>query len=82
MYGGKIIDICEEDWSQGVADASNQIQPREYLELTHTPHDPSLIYVFVDGAEFSDWHYDPVLNRVMFDVIPPEESLVEIAYYY
>ena len=40
------------------------------------------IYVFVDGYEFFDWRYDPVENRVYFDVVPGEESLVEIAYYY
>ena len=81
-FNGNIIDICTEDWSQGVADASNQITPKEYLDLTHVPHDVNNIYVFVDGAEFSDWTYDPALNRVVFTVIPPENSLVEIAYYY
>ena len=81
-FNGHIIDICTEDWSQGVADASNQITPKEYLDLTHIPHDVNNIYVFVDGAEFSDWTYDPALNRVVFSVIPPENSLVEIAYYY
>ena len=81
-FNGNIIDICTEDWSQGVADASNQITPKEYLDLTYVPHDANNIYVFVDGVEFSDWTYDPALNRVVFSVIPPENSLVEIAYYY
>jgi len=81
-FNGHIIDICTDDWSQGVADASNQITPKEYLDLTYIPHDTNNIYVFVDGVEFSDWTYDPVLNRVVFTVIPPENSLVEIAYYY
>jgi len=81
-FNGHIIDICSEDWSQGVADASNQITPREYLDLTHVPHDENDIYVFVDGVEYPDWTYDPALNRVVFTVIPPENSLVEIAYYY
>ena len=81
-FNGHIIDICTDDWSQGVADASNQITPKEYLDLTHVPHDVNNIYVFVDGVEFSDWTYDPALNRVVFSVIPPENSLVEIAYYY
>ena len=81
-YNGNIIDICSDDWSQGVADASSQIQPREFLELTHVPNDPNDIYVFVDGVEFSHWTYDATNNRVVFTILPPENSLVEIAYYY
>ena len=81
-YNGQIVDICSDDWSQGVADASNQIQLREFLELTHIPSDSNHIYVFVDGVEYHDWHYDATSNKVVFDVIPREESLVEIAYYY
>lgn len=81
-YSGQLLDICSEDWSQGVADASNQIQLREWYELTNKPLNDQEIYVFVDGYEFFDWHYDPVENRVYFDVVPGEESLVEIAYYY
>lgn len=82
LFSGHIIDICSEDWSQGVADASEQVQLREYLELTHIPYNPGNIYVFIDGVEFHDWTYDAALNRVVFSVIPPENSLVEIAYYY
>jgi len=82
MFNGHVIDICTDDWSQGVADASEQIQPREFLELTHVPYDPQDIYVFVDGVEFHDWVYEESTNRVVFSVIPPEGSLTEIAYYY
>lgn len=82
MFNGQVIDICTEDWSQGVADASTQIQLREYLDLSHVPLDPQHIYVFVDGLEYHDWSYDASLNRVVFSVTPPENSLVEIAYYY
>lgn len=82
IYGGQIIDICSDDWSQGVADASSQIQPREYLDLTYVPSNSNHIYVFVDGIEFYNWTYDATNNRVVFSVLPPENSLVEIAYYY
>ena len=81
-YAGQLLDICSEDWSQGVADASNQIQLREWYELTNKPLNEQEIYVFVDGAEFFDWHYNSDESRVYFDVVPGEESLVEIAYYY
>ena len=81
-YSGQLLDICSEDWSQGVTDASSQIQLREWYDLTNKPLNEQEIYVFVDGIEFFDWHYDAVENRVYFDVIPDEESLVEIACYY
>ena len=48
-FGGTIVDICDEDWTAGVADASNQIEPRESLELTHTPDPVSAIRVFING---------------------------------
>ena len=82
LYGGQTLDICSENWSQGVADASNQIQLREWLDLSKVPANKDEIYVFVDGLEYVDWHYNSDENRVYFDLVPGEETLVEIAYYY
>jgi len=82
MYGGQVLDICSEDWSQGVADAANQVQPYEYYNLSRTPLNGEQIYVFVDGQPFHDFFYKEAENRVYFDVIPDEQALVEIAYYY
>ena len=81
-YNGQVIDICTDDWSAGVADATAQVSPYEYLELTEVPLDPTSIVVFVDGSIYNFWHYSPSNNRVYFDVIPQENSLIEIAYYY
>jgi len=82
MYGGQVLDICSEDWSQGVADAASQIQPHEYYDLSRVPLNGEQIYIFVDGQPFYDFYYKEAENRVYFDVIPSELSLVEIAYYY
>lgn len=82
IYGGQVIDICSEDWSQGVADASSQIQLNEHWDLTYTPINENGIYIFVDGQPFYDFYYKSDENRVYFDSIPDERSLVEIAYYY
>lgn len=82
MYNGQIIDICSEDWSHGVADASNQIQLYEYYNLSRAPLNKDQIYVFVDGQAFYDFHYVESENRIYFDTIPYEKALVEIAYYY
>jgi hypothetical protein len=81
-FNGQIIDICSEDWSSGVADASQQINPHEYWDLVKTPLYNDRIYVFVDGIPNSDWYYEPAENRIYFTTIPHGNALVEIAYYY
>lgn len=82
LYNGQSLDICSENWAQGVADASNQIQLKEWLDLSKIPANKDEIYVFVDGLEYVAWHYNSDENRVYFDLVPDEETLVEIAYYY
>jgi len=77
--GGVVIDICSDDWSTGVQDASAQVEPHEEWPLTYVPIEDSLI-VFVGFTEFTDWTYNSATNSVEFDVIPPEGSLVEIGY--
>ena len=81
-FSGNIIDICSEDWSAGVGDASTQIVPYEFIDLTHTPLDPNWIFVYVEGVRNSDWYYDPAENRVYFTVIPDANLLVEVVYNY
>ena len=81
-FGGQVIDICSEDWTAGVQDASTQIEPYEYWDLTYTPLDQNFIFVFVNGMVYNDWHYEPSENRIYFDVLPDGNSLVEITYNY
>ena len=81
-FGGQVIDICTEDWSAGVTDASEQVTPYEWYDLTEIPLDSDYIFVFINGALNYDWHYVEAENRVYFDIIPPANSLVEIAYNY
>lgn len=82
FFSGQVIDICSEDWSAGVNDASEQVTPYEWYDLTHTPLDSNYIFVFVNGELYGDWHHVDAENRVYFDIIPPANSLVEIAYNY
>ncbi|HBQ58174.1 MAG TPA: hypothetical protein DD671_00705 [Balneolaceae bacterium] len=81
-FGGVVIDICSEDWTQGVAQASQQLQLVEEIKLDHVPVSDQHIEDFVDGAVWPDWIFDSVTNVVTFTVIPPEESLIEVVYNY
>ena len=80
-FSGVIVDICAEDWSPGVADASNQLEPHEDWELTHEPIEDS-IRVFINQQLDWNWHYDTTSQKVYFDVIPPANAWVEIGYRY
>ena len=82
LYNGQVIDICSSDWSAGVADASNQVAPYEYYDLSHVPLNSDYIFVFVDGVIFEKWRYESAENRIYFEEIPPENTLVEISYNY
>jgi len=76
---GIVIDICSEDWSAGVEDASTQIIPHEEWTLSRIPV-ASTIKVFVDGIVWEDWTWDEPTNTVYFDVVPDGGALVEIGY--
>ena len=80
-FGGVIVDICSEDWSAGVTDASVQVDPHETWPLTYIPIDTT-IRVFIDGslAPSTDWTYNPSTNSVDFVIIPGGGKLVEIGY--
>lgn len=78
-FAGTIVDICSDDWSPGVTDASNQVDPYEEWTLSHVPY-PDSIRVFIDTQLNADWTYDAATNTVQFTVLPPAGSLVEIGY--
>ena len=82
FFGGVTVDICSEDWSAGVADASSQVEPHEYWDLTHSVLDPNTIAVFIDGVPSYDFYYELLENRVYFTIIPPADALVEISYHF
>jgi len=81
-FSGVVVDICNPDWSAGVTDASNNIEPKESLKLTHIPDPTSAIRVFINGSLNHDWYYGSSDNTIYFTVIPDGGSLVEIGYLY
>lgn len=81
MLGGVVVDICDADWSPGVTDATNSIEPVESIELTHKAEADS-IRVFINGSLNYDWYYAESENTVYFTTIPSAGQLVEIGYRY
>ena len=80
-FAGIKVDICAEDWSSGVTDASAQVEPYKSIELTYQAI-PDSVRVFVDGELYEDWHYVDFENTVYFDVVPEGDKLVEVGYRY
>jgi hypothetical protein len=80
-FSGVILDVCSEDWSTGVTDASSRLEPHENIQLTHEAIEES-IRVFIDGSLNYDWYYQSSDNTVYFTVIPAGNSLVEVGYRY
>jgi len=78
-FNGVIVDICAEDWSSGVTDASHQIDPYEWVELTYEPIEDS-IRVFIDHFPNTNWYFDIATNVVHFTTIPDAGAWVEIVY--
>ena len=80
-FMGQIVDICAEDWSAGVIDATTRLEPYEYISLTHEAIEES-IRVFINGSLNYDWYYSSTDNTVYFTVIPGGNELVEVGYRY
>ena len=74
-----MIDICSDDWSQGVKDASHEIELTEVFGLSNTP-DPVSIRVFVEGQEYSYWTYNEYFNRIEFTITPDYGEFVQVVY--
>ena len=81
MLGGVVVDICDTDWSPGVTDATNSIEPVEKIKLTHKAEADS-IRVFINGSLNHDWFYVESENTVYFTIIPSAGQLVEVGYRY
>jgi hypothetical protein len=78
---GVEIDICDTDWTPGVAEASKPFEPIEWIELGQVPIADS-VTVFYDGVlqDASVWSYDTAANTVYFSPIPNGGVLVEVVY--
>ena len=84
LTGGTKIDICTDDWSVGITEALNQVEPYNHYELSKRVKYPQYLQVFYDGRPVhpDEWRYDAASNTVWFNPLPDANVLVEIAYYY
>jgi len=81
FFNGIIVDICSDDWSPGVTDAFQQIEPYEEWKLTYTPLGNSVrVFINTQPMPTTDWYYSLYNNTVYFNTIPSEGSLIEIGY--
>ena len=82
MLSGVVVDICSEDWSPGVTDATHSIEPIEQVALTHQAVADS-VRVFINGSlDAYGWYYQESDNTVYFTAVPTADQLVEIGYRY
>jgi hypothetical protein len=80
-FNGVEVDICDDDWTPGVGEASKAYEPIEEIELTFTPV-VETIAVFIDESQIaeSEWDYDQQINTVFFTSVPDPGALVEVTY--
>ena len=80
-FSGVEIDICDEDWTPGVEEASKPFEPIEEIELSFFPVIET-ITVFSDGMQIdsSEWIYEEQINTVFFLVTPADGALIEVTY--
>ena len=80
-FNGVEVDICDDDWTTGVEQASKAYEPIEEIELTFTPVIET-ITVFIDEAQIAEsaWDYDQQINTVFFTTAPDPGALVEVTY--
>ena len=77
-FGGVVIDICSDDWSAGVAQASNQLQLVEEVVLDHTPVSDQHIEVFVDGILWADFMTQRLIQYILLLFL--QKNLIEVVY--
>ena len=82
QFGGITIDICDPDWSAGVAQAAHQVSLIEEVQLDYLPVDIDHIEVLVDNLLWNDWTWDIPNNKILFTVLPPEGSIITVSYNY
>jgi hypothetical protein len=81
-FSGVIVDICADDWTPGVNDATSNVEPFELIKLTYVPVQEDTMRVFINGVLNWDWYYDSSDNSVHFTVIPAAHEHVDVAYHY
>jgi len=79
LYNKDAIDICDEGWSAWLAESSFLTQIKDYMELSQTPIEGSIV-VYVDQVITNDWTYNSEQNIIYLTVMPNYGSIIEVGY--
>ena len=86
LSGGFKLDICTDEWAQGLAAMANNIAAQlNSFRLSHAPSRPLDIQVYVDGQQVkSGWHYVESRQSIVFDAdeVPPFGAQIVVKYVY
>ncbi|MBO86825.1 MAG: hypothetical protein CL927_15850 [Deltaproteobacteria bacterium] len=80
--GGVTDSVCDPDWVRVFEDLGSLAadEPTDTFPL-EAPPEGGAVEVLVDGVATTDgWTYDPDLQAVVFDEMPPGGTIIEIRY--
>jgi hypothetical protein len=77
--GGTFMSICASDWSGTMDTLARDSLSQSGFALSSTPIEDT-IEVTVDGVVSSDWSYESSSNMVVFTIVPPDGSTINIDY--
>jgi len=77
--GGEYMSICATDWGDQMDKLARETIASSVYYLDNNPIEGT-IEVVMNGAKVTNWEYDEVLNAIVFDSAPAEESLTDVTY--
>ncbi len=77
--GGEYMSICATDWGNQMDTLARETIASSIYYLGNNPI-VATIEVVVDGTQASNWEYDEILNAIVFDTPPAEESVTDVTY--
>ena len=77
--GGEYMSICATDWGDQMDKLARETIASSVYYLDNNPIEGT-IDVEVDSVTATNWEYDEILNAIVFDSPPPEESITDVTY--
>jgi len=77
--GGEYMSICATDWGDQMDKLARETIASSIYYLANNPIEGT-IEVIMDGVVATNWEYDVILNAIVFDTPPAEESITDVTY--